>query len=142
MTDISPDPLDDYDPLKAHQFETGKSGNRKGRPNGALGQKIIVHAIAREKHTITVGGKKQKRSTVELVLQVLHRKALGGDLAAKRLLDDLRDQFSPTEANNKGHGCLVVPEPMGETPEEWAALLGIEIVDVDEDAVREDEGCR
>ena len=80
---------------------------------------------------LDIGGKRQNRSTVELILQVLQRKAPGGDLAAKRLLDDLRDQFSPTEANSKGHGCLVVPEPMGETLEELAESLGLKIEDVE-----------
>lgn len=127
------DPVEDLDPLTATRFKEGKSGNSKGRRKGAVGQKTIVQKIANERRKVTENGNTRWRTTIELILLVLQRKALSGDLAATRLLNDLRDKFSPTEANNKGHGCLVLPEEPKGTFEEKMALLGIPIEDIDED---------
>ena len=127
------DPVEDLDPSTATQFKDGESGNRKGRRKGAIGQKAIVQRVAKEKRHVTEDGKKRRRTHVKLILLVLQRMALGGDLAATRYLNDLRDKFSPTEANNKGYGCLVVPELPKGTFEEQMASLGIEIVAVEED---------
>ncbi len=127
------DPVEDLDPLAATRFKDGVSGNSKGRPKDAIGQKTIVQKVANEKHKVTEDGKKRRRTTVELVFLILQRKAVGGDLSATCYLNGLRDKFSPTEANNKGHGCLLLPELHKGTLEEQMASLGIEIVDVEED---------
>lgn len=90
--------------------------------------KTIVQTVAHERHQVMLGGEKRSLSTVELVFAVIQRKALEGDLAAKRLLDQMRDEYSPQEANSKGVGCLVVPE--GCTPE--TTFLPIEDVETGE----------
>ncbi len=127
------DPVEDLDPLSATQFKDGHSGNAKGRAKGAIGQKTIVQKVANEKRKITEDGKTSRRTTVDLVLLVLQKKALEGDLAATRYLNDLRDKFSPTEANNKGYGCLLLPELPKGTLEEQLAFLGFTIERVEED---------
>ena len=130
MTD-DVDPLDNYDPIVDPRFKHGRSGNPKGRPKGAIGQKTVVQSIANERHTVTEGGTTQRRTTAEIIILVLQRKALGGDLAAKCFLDTLRDQFSPEDANNQGYGCLLVPSTPAGSLEEWANAMGIPIEDID-----------
>lgn len=125
------DPVEDLDPLASNKFKDGESGNSNGRRKGAIGQKTIVQKVANEKRKVTESGKRRRRTTAELVLLVLQRKALGGDLAATRYLNDLRDMFSPTEANSKGHGCLLLPELHEGTLEEQMALLGMPIIEED-----------
>lgn len=127
------DPLNSYDPSTANQYKPGQSGNPRGRPKGSKGMKTIVQEIANEKRTVTEDGKKLRLTTAELIVKVLHRKSLAGDLPAKRSIDDLRERFSPLEANNQGYGCLLVPDAPKGTPEEQAAFLGDVIEDVDEE---------
>ena len=95
--------------------------------------KTIVQEIAHEKHAVTEDGKRLRLTTAELIVKILHRKSLAGDLSAKRFLDDLRERFSPLEANNQGYGCLVVPDAPKGTPEEQAAFLGDVVEDIDEE---------
>ena len=92
-----------------------------------------MQKVANEKRKVTEDGKTRRRTTVETVLLVLQRKALAGDLSATRHLNDLRDTFSPTEANNKGHGSLLLPELHTGTLEEQMRNLGIPILEVEED---------
>ncbi len=127
MTDGA-DPLEDFDPLYPTRFQRGKSGNPKGRLRGAKGMKPIVQRVAHETHVVSEDGERKRYSTVELVLKMIQREALKGNLKAKVLLDELQEKYSPQEVNNMGYGCLVAPE--GCTLE--TTLLRVEYVKEDE----------
>ena len=73
-------------PPKHTQFQKGKSGNPKGRPRGAKG---IAASLRRELDSSIVvkeGGKQQRISKAQAVAKRAVGKALGGDMAALRLL--------------------------------------------------------
>ncbi len=96
-----------------------KSGNSKGRPKGSMNRKTIVKAVANEKHTVLENGKRQRRSTLELVLLRLRNMALEDkNVRAFEELHRLIKAYQPQEAGD-GLGCLVVPAEM--TQEEWIA---------------------
>jgi hypothetical protein len=89
-------------------FAPQKSGNRKGRPKGALGAKAIVQKFAHEMHTLPLGDGEVRLNTVQLIARVLCDRAAGGDVAASRLFDTLQSRYAtPAESG----GYLVVPEP-------------------------------
>lgn len=106
----SKDPLDKFDAFGSHRFKPGKSGNPRGRPRGAKAMKTIVQKVAHARHRVTENGQLRSLSAVELIITVLQRKALKGDLQAKKLVDALRDEFSPQEANDNSCGFLLVPD--------------------------------
>ena len=127
MTVASKDPPDEFNPLETHRFQPGRSGNPQGRPRGSKSMKTIVQKTAHERHNVTENGRQRTLSTVELIITVIQRKALEGNLQAKKLVDALRDEFSPQEANSNGCGVLVVPEAA--TPE----TTPLKIEDVNQD---------
>ena len=95
------------------------SGNPNGRPNGAKNRETIVRTVANEVHTIIEGGKRARRSTLELVLIRLRNMALEG----KNLLafDELHKLFEMHDPRRVGPeaGYVIVPAPM--SVEDWIA---------------------
>lgn len=76
-------------PPKRTQFVKGKSGNPSGRPKGSKNLTSIYAKAAREKITLTIGGKTKKMSKIEAAMLQLYTKAAAGDLAAIRLIHGL-----------------------------------------------------
>jgi hypothetical protein len=75
-------------PPKKHQFPKGKSGNPKGRPKGAKGLKTIFDKEVNERLSITVNGRKQSLSKLELTVKRLVEKAMKGEQRSiEKLLD-------------------------------------------------------
>jgi hypothetical protein len=93
------------------RYEAGESGNRKGRPKGAKGRKQIVTGIAGESHLVTEEGKPQRRTTLELVLLALQRRALDGDIKAFEAVDRLLERYQPEQPAKQG-AFLIVPPPV------------------------------
>jgi hypothetical protein len=132
-------------PPKANQFKKGQSGN----PAGAGSRRrvepspetfaAILERIGNERHKI---GNKYY-SLVEVEIMALQRKAAKGDVAASRLLANMRREAGLMVAQKKGGGggVLLLPSPVpldeweaatarqqakyrGEDPEGLAALNG------------------
>ena len=108
------------------RFKPGQSGNPRGRPRGAKGMKEIVQSIARDQVTFKEDSFPRSMMTVDLILKVIQRKALNGDLAAKKLLDSVRERYGQAQEADEGCGFLVVPEPVS------IENLGVPIEVVDE----------
>ncbi len=106
-------------PPRHTRFKPGQSGNRKGRPRGAKGQKEIVWRIAYETHTVTEQGERRCRSTLDLILLFVRNRAAAGDVRAFKAASDLLARFGPQEPK-EGRGCLLIPEM---TEEEFAQYL-------------------
>jgi len=115
------DESDAYDigygkPPKEHQFKSGQSGNPRGRKKGARSRRAIVKAVATELHRVNVEGLPDRISTLELVLLALREMAMKGDVTAFRLIERLRDRYSPDE-HEHSYGVLVVPAEL--SVKEW-----------------------
>ena len=122
-------------PPESTRFKPGKSGNPRGRPRGSKGMKAIVQSIAREQITIKEDGVTRSISTAELLLRVIQRKALSGDLRAKQLIDGVREKYGQAEAGGGSYGCLVVPEPVS------LEITTLPIEEVDDNVPPGSDGC-
>ena len=105
-------------PPEHTQFQPGTSGNRRGRPPGSKNRKTVIAEVAEEMHWVVENGKRERRSTLELMLQLIRNKALAGDLKAFRALHELQVKFAP-QTTNEDTGWLLAPAEV--TPEEWIA---------------------
>ena len=85
------DGSDDYDvgfrkPPAKHQFQKGQSGNPSGKPKKPpkVGD-VLARALAK-KIWVTVDGKKQKMTKLELLVETVVNKAVKGDTASQRIV--------------------------------------------------------
>lgn len=77
----------DYDvgygkPPKHSQFKPGHSGNPNGRPNGAKSLSTLLRKALNERIEVNKGGKRLKRSKLDIAIEQLVNKAAGGDIKA------------------------------------------------------------
>lgn len=77
----------DYDvgygkPPKHSQFKPGQSGNPKGRPNGSKSLSTLLRNALNERIEVNKGGKRLKRSKLDIAIEQLVNKAAGGDIKA------------------------------------------------------------
>lgn len=86
-------------PPKHSRFKTGQSGNGRGRPRGAKGNKKILEGILNERHWVTENGVRRRRSTLDLVLLSLRNRAIDGNVRAIRAVEQLSDKYAPREAS-------------------------------------------
>jgi Family of unknown function (DUF5681) len=107
-----------HPPEKA-RFKPGQSGNPRGRPKGARGLKKIVEEIAFETHDVTEGGERTRRSTIEIVLLVLRRYAMSGNVKAFRAVHDYLQRLGPREPGQRG-GFLILNQKSSR--EEWIKM--------------------
>ena len=79
-------------PPKHTQFRKGTSGNPRGRPKGSKNLSTYLMEAARDRVTVTVGGRTRTISKLQATAMQLATKAAGGDQAAiGRLLDWIDD---------------------------------------------------
>jgi hypothetical protein len=79
-------------PPKHSQFKKGASGNKKGRPKGSKNAKTIARQLLAHKKHVTVDGKRQKLSALEIsILQQIKRATEKGDLKALQYLTALAE---------------------------------------------------
>lgn len=81
----------DYDvgygkPPKHSQFQSGQSGNPRGKKVGTRGIKSDLEAELSSKLTIQINGKPVSATTQQLMLKTLAARAASGDLKAAGLL--------------------------------------------------------
>jgi hypothetical protein len=105
-------------PPMQRRFKSGQSGNQRGRPHGSKNRKTILNEIANEMHTVTVNGKRRRRSTLVLMLFALRNLGAEGNVREFRAYKKYLAKYEPQETNSE-HGYLVVPA--GKTPEEEIA---------------------
>ncbi len=102
------------------RFKSGRSGNPNGRPKGSKSRKTIVRAIMNELHTVTEGGRRRRRSTIELMLIALRNRMAEGDPRAIRAYMKILAKYEPQASDSKV-GYMVAPAPI--TKEEEIAMI-------------------
>jgi hypothetical protein len=105
-------------PPSEHRFLKGTSGNKRGRPKGAVSLKRLTRKVALKKHRVMVDGRAIHRTLLQLVLEAMIRGAASGAPSMVALTNEIRAKIHPTEEKKQG-GLLVVPEVL--TAEEWQA---------------------
>jgi hypothetical protein len=73
-------------PPKQHQFQSGQSGNRKGRPKGAKNTSTLLREILDRKIEVRTGSTVRKISVREAVLTRFAESALKGDIKSAAFL--------------------------------------------------------
>jgi hypothetical protein len=73
-------------PPKQHQFQSGQSGNRKGRPKGAKNTATLLREILDRKIEVRTGSTVRKISVREAMLTRFAESALKGDTKSAAFL--------------------------------------------------------
>ena len=73
-------------PPKHGQFQTGRSGNPKGRPKGTLNLATVLERTLRELVVINENGQRKTVTKLEAAIKQLVNRAASGDMAALRNL--------------------------------------------------------
>ncbi len=105
-------------PPVEHRFLKGRSGNKRGRPKGAVSLKRLTCKVALKQHYIKVNGETVRDTLLNLVIGTLVRQAAIGNPSMVKLKRELRTKLLPQDNEQKG-GILVVPRML--SPEEWRA---------------------
>jgi hypothetical protein len=76
-------------PPKQMRFQSGQSGNPKGRPRGAKNLTILLGQALSERVLVTENGRRRSLSKLAAACKQLVNRALSGDLRAMKLLLEL-----------------------------------------------------
>lgn len=92
------------------RFQKGQSGNRAGRPKGAVSTKKLTAKFALRKLKISAHGRSEFKSRLEIAVLKLIALAADGKAAAVAEMQRLKLKVASPE--RVGGGLLVVPEPV------------------------------
>ena len=92
------------------------SGNKRGRPKGAVSLKKLTHKVALKKDRVVVEGRVLHQTLLELVIWAMIRSAASGAPSMAALREEIGAKVRPQEGEKQG-GLLVVPEVL--SVEEW-----------------------
>jgi hypothetical protein len=105
-------------PPAEHRFLKGSSGNKRGRPRGAVSLKKLTRKVALKKHRVVVDGRVLHKTLFELVIEAMIRSAASGAPSMAALHKEIRSKVHRQEGEKPG-GLLLVPEVL--SPEEFIA---------------------
>ncbi|MBD8678318.1 DUF5681 domain-containing protein [Sphingomonas sp. CFBP 13720] len=109
------------------RFGEGQPINRRGRPRGSTNIRTMTKRVARERHSVMIDGKRRRKTTLELILLSLKKKAAEGNAKAFRLQESWLRKLAPQHEDTLA--VLIVPEPV--TAEEWEAIYSPSMSDQD-----------
>src|SRR5258708_645892 len=84
-------------PPSEHRFLKGTSGNKRGRPKGAVSLKRLTRKVALKKHRVVVDGRSVHRTLLQLVLEAMIRGAASGAPSMVALHNEIRAKIRPTD---------------------------------------------
>lgn len=84
-------------PPKEHQFKPGRSGNPRGRPNGAKSEDTIVRTVINRRVGLSLGGKARSVPLLEAVWTKIADDALKGNAKAQSLITNRARALDTTE---------------------------------------------
>jgi hypothetical protein len=108
MSDDQVDRVGPGYPPKSKRFPKGNSGNTRGRRKGVRNKKTVLKEIASERRSLGAPGNRREVFTFQLLVGLLHKAALNGNLQAVKAMDEFREYLEP-EVDQSG-GVIVVPE--------------------------------
>lgn len=108
-------------PPAERRFRKGRSGNPAGRPKGSISLIRLTRKVALKKHRVQMEGKSRGITTLDLLILKLIGVGASGHPGAARLINWLRSQTEPPEADSAEGGFLLVPAAV--TPEEFVAEM-------------------
>jgi hypothetical protein len=100
-------------PPAQHRFLKGTSGNKRGRPKGAISLKKLTLKVALKKHPVVVNSRVVRKTLLQLVIESMIRGAANGVPSLVTLNDEIRAKIQPQAEIQQG-GLLIVPEPLSE----------------------------
>lgn len=100
------------------RFGEGQPINRLGRPRGSPNQRTMTKRVAMQRHKVTIDGKSCRKSTLELVLLSLRKKAAQGDVKGFKLQRSLLQKLAPRQEGRSA--VLILPTRL--TCDEWEAV--------------------
>ncbi len=106
-------------PPAEKRFRKGHSGNPAGRPKGSISLSGLTRKVARKKHSVLIDGKPSRLSMLELLILKVNALAASGQPGAASLINWLRSQIEPSEAESAQGAFALVPAPV--TIEEFLA---------------------
>jgi hypothetical protein len=101
-----------------HRFLKGTSGNKRGRPKGAVSLKKITRKVALRKHRL--GPEGPRKPLLQLVIEAMIRDAASGKPSMVALNNEIRAKIQPQPEKLQG-GLLVVPAVL--TPAEFIEAM-------------------
>lgn len=105
-------------PPIGHRFLKGTSGNKRGRPKGAVSLKKLTRKVALRKHRL--GPEGPAKPLLQLVIEAMIRGAASGIPSMVALNNEIRAKIHPQQEKLQG-GLLVVPAVM--TPAEFSETM-------------------
>ena len=108
-------------PPRERRFRKGRSGNPAGRPKGSISLQNLTRKVAQKKHVVSIDGRSRRLTTLDLVIIKTQAMAARGHVGAARVMNWLRSQTQPSDAEAAEGGFLLVPETP--TPEEFVAQV-------------------
>jgi hypothetical protein len=106
-------------PPAEKRFRKGRSGNPAGRPKGSISLSGLTRKVALKRHSVRIEGKPRRLTTLELLVLKLNALAASGQPGAASLVNWLRSQIDPSDADPAQGKFALLPAPM--TPEEFMA---------------------
>jgi hypothetical protein len=91
-----------------YRMAAPEAGDKAPRPKGPRSIKAIVQDFAQERHKVTIDGEMRDATAVELLLQILNRKRLAGEVRAAKLFYKICRPF--LDSGDEKGGWLVLPE--------------------------------
>lgn len=107
------------------RFGEGQPINRGGRPRGSPNLKTLTRRVAMQRHHVTIDGKRCRKSTIELMVLSLKKKAAAGDVKAFKLQQSWLQKLAPRQERRTA--VLIGPEQLD--AEEWEAVYGGQMSD-------------
>jgi uncharacterized protein DUF5681 len=89
-------------PPKAHRFQPGESGNRKGRPKGSKNTATLLREILDRKIEVRTGSTVRKISVREAMLTRFAESALKGDTKSAAFLLQRYDMLETAQEHTMG----------------------------------------
>lgn len=96
-------------PPKHSRFQKGISGNKKGRPKGSKNARTIARDMLGRKGAVTVDGKRQRMTALEMAMLRQVKRATEGDLKSLQYVTNLAEGETPSPSQGAANPISFQP---------------------------------